>query len=571
MQDFHNEVYEATKELNRDFHEAQTLLTVDSEDECLRRVDFDKPYDTQGGIAVANYVRDGVRTYLVAPPSHTLLVGSTGSGKTQSFYMPQVDFLAKSTDKPSMLIMDSKHEIYREKAEMLKRQGYKVIVLDGSRPYSSDKYNPLGLVWRSFHRAEDAKKQLAEQIDAPYTFRGKDYGEDKQSWLVDVNSFINKEVDFYNSLIPLIVETMIPIPPTVRDPSWDYGSREITTLTLLAMLEDSLVPSRGMTEEKYSLYNMVNVINSRQEDCETLTDYVQLHDRNSPVRRLENYVASKAKITRDSFLMCTINHLNRVVNHSCNLLTCGNDICIEDVVNNLDKPTAIFLIVDNTNEATHMVCNLFLRQLMAELQHKGDENPQYDFHVLWDEFATSGMTVSNIGNWITTMRSRRVWFHLGVQSYQQLDSLYTKETRINIAGNSKLIFCGSNDSQTLKEAAESFGQTIGTATSYSVSNTGDIHMSVQPANVPVVRVSDLAMLHLGQAYVRLFGENGNKQLRTQLDPNFRYPEFAHGNAVPQVSSKYINVDIRATFYDIEAVVNAEEDSDNKPKGHWDFF
>ena len=130
MQDFRNEVYEATKELNRDFHEAQTLLTVDSEDESLRRVDFDKPYDTQGGIAVANYVRDGVRTYLVAPPSHTLLVGSTGSGKTQSFYMPQVDFLAKSTDKPSMLIMDSKHEIYREKAEMLKEQGYKFKTFD---------------------------------------------------------------------------------------------------------------------------------------------------------------------------------------------------------------------------------------------------------------------------------------------------------------------------------------------------------------------------------------------------------------------------------------------------------
>ena len=571
MQNFHNEVYEATTQLNQNYHEAQALLTIDTDDESLRRIKFAVPYDTKGGIMVANFVKDGERTMLVAQPSHTLLVGSTGSGKTQSFYMPQVDFLAKSTDKPSMLIMDAKHEIYRQKADMLKEQGYKVIVLDGSRPFTSDKYNPLGLIWRSFHRAEDAKKTLAEQIEPPYSFNGKDYGEDKHSWHVDVVSYINKETDFYNNLISLIVETMIPIPPTVRDPSWDYGSREITSLTLLSMLEDSLVPTREMTEDKFSLYNLVNVINSRQDDCEVLTDYVQLHDRNSPVHRLENYVCSKAKITRDSFLMCTINHLNRVVNHSCNYLTCGNDICIEDVVNNLDKPTAIFLIVDNTNEATHMVCNLFLRQLMAELQHKGDENPQYDFHVLWDEFATSGMVVSNIGNWITTMRSRRVWFHLGIQSYQQLDALYSKEVRVNIAGNAKLVFCGSNDSQTLKEASDSFGQTIGATTSYGVSNTGDIHMSVTAANVPVVRVSDLAQLHLGEAYVRMFGESGNKQLRTVMDPNFRSADLAHGNATPEVGSAYLDVDIRSTFYDIEEVLSAEEDKKDSPKTHWDFF
>jgi len=205
------------------------------------------------------------------------------------------------------------------------------------------------------------------------------------------------------------------------------------------------------------------------------------------------------------------------------------------------------------------------------LQHKGDENPQYDFHVLWDEFATSGMTVSNIGNWITTMRSRRVWFHLGVQSYQQLDALYTKETRINISGNAKLIFCGSNDCQTLKEVSEAFGQTIGATTSYAVSNAGAVQMSVQAANVPVVRVSDLSQLHLGEAYVRLFGENGNTQLRTKLDPNFRYPEFARGNAVPTVSSRYLDVDIPSTFYDIDAVLSAEEEDEDKPKNHWDFF
>jgi len=570
MKTFQDEVYEATKLHNRDFCEDSRLLTIDDEDESLKQVDPSRPYSTGGGVAVANFVRDGARRILVAEPSHTLLVGSTGSGKTQSFFMPQVEFFARSTDKPSMLIMDSKHEIYREKAKLLQEQGYRVIVLDGSSPFISDKYNPLGLIWRSFHRAEDAKRVL-ERNETPYQFNGKDYGDDYASWKTDLACFINKEEDFYNTLIPALVETLIPIPPTVRDPSWDYGSREITTLTIMAMLEDSLVEGRGMTEEKFSLYNLVNIINSRQEDCESLIKYVRLHEHNSPVRRLENYVDSKAKITRDSFLMCTINHLNRAVNHSCNYLTCGNDICIEDVVHNLDKPTAIFLIVDSTNEATHMVCNLFLRQLMAELQHVGDENPQYDFHVLWDEFATSGMTVPSIGNWITTMRSRRVWLHLGVQSYQQLDALYTESVRINISGNAKLIFCGSNDTKTLEAVSQSFGHTIGAGAAYGISNTGDINMSLTAGNVPLVRISDLAQLHLGEAYVRMFGQSGNKQLRTVLEPNFRCPDFARGNAKPTVSTAYLDFDVRSTFYDIDEVIRNEKDDDDDDDSRWDFF
>lgn len=570
----HNDIFDASTQLNQDFFESAELLAVDTDDESLRRIDATAPYDTKGGMMVASYRRDGHREFLVAEPSHTLLVGSTGSGKTQGFYMPAIEFLANSVDKPSMLIMDVKHEIYREKAELLRKQGYRILALDGSSPFTSAKFNPLGLIWRSFHRANAAKKLLAEP-KTPYAFNGKNYGNDIRSWRIDVNAFINKEIDFYNGLIASISETLVPV--MSKDPFWDYGSREIARLTILAMLEDSLVPARGMTEEKFTLYNVLNVINSRQDDCDVLESYVKLHARTAPSRRLENYVSSKAKITRDSFLMCTINYLARSVNHSCNCLTCANDIDIEEVAANLDKPTAIFLMIDSTNEATHMVCNMFLKQLMSELQHRGDEKALYDFHVLWDEFATSGMKTEAISNWITTMRSRRVWFHLGVQSYQQLDHLYGQSVRVNISGNAKLIFCGSNDAATIKEVAGSFGQKIGSVSSYSVANTGDVQMSVQPNNSPLVRMSDLAQLHLGEAYVRIFGTYGNKQLRTVLEPNFRCEDYAHGNAVLEPASAYLELDIVSTFYDIEQVVKASDDDDDdsstpkRRKSPWDFI
>ena len=542
----------ATEQVNANAFDCGTVIDINHLDDTFEVVDVTQPYSMHGRIAIANFVdpKDGKRKIVLSPAGHTLLVGSTGSGKTQCFYLPQLELMANSQDNCSFLVMDIKGEMYRTKAQLLREKGYDVVVLNGKSPYSSAKYNPLTVIWRAFHRAVDAKK-LLDVHEPPFVFDGVTYLTERE-YRTALSNYVNEQMDYCNACISTVVEIMIPI--TSRDPSWDYGAREIASMLLLAMLQDSLVPERKMTEERFTMYNLSNIINQRESDCDNMIDYINLHDPTTGVQRLLNYYDARAKQTRDSFLMTTANHINHVVNNSTNSLGCATEIDIENIVQNIGKKrTAVFVVVDTTNKSTYMFCSLFLIQLMTELLRKGDVEQGGDFHVFWDEFA-NGLRLDEVVEWITTMRSRHVWLHLGVQSYQQLDSLYSKEIRSTIMGNAKTIFMGSNDYETLEELSRSLGCRIGAHSVYAVNNDGDVSVSVSPANVPLVRVSDLSHLSLGYAYVKMFDQTGNKVLYARLDPDYQCPEFAHGNDDFHDQTEYADYDINATYYCVEKAV-----------------
>ena len=64
--------------------------------------------------------------------AHTLVIGATGSGKTQNIIFPTVEVLAKH--KESMIITDPKGEIYEATSNMLRDKGYDVLVLNFRDP-----------------------------------------------------------------------------------------------------------------------------------------------------------------------------------------------------------------------------------------------------------------------------------------------------------------------------------------------------------------------------------------------------------------------------------------------------
>ena len=88
------------------------------------------------------------------PACHTLIIGATGTGKTVSFIEPAVQILSSLKNKPSMLITDTKGEIYAHHSQKLKDEGYNVVLLDLTRPYNSMQWNPLEPIY------DDWQKQL---------------------------------------------------------------------------------------------------------------------------------------------------------------------------------------------------------------------------------------------------------------------------------------------------------------------------------------------------------------------------------------------------------------------------
>ncbi|MDO4501422.1 MAG: type IV secretory system conjugative DNA transfer family protein [Erysipelotrichaceae bacterium] len=91
--------------------------------------------------------------------THNLIIGTTGSGKTQSYILPSILSIADSDS--SMVINDPKGELAQKTSEYLKSKGYKVFIMDYFEPLAGTCFNQLFLV------EEEYKKGL------PHLYRAK--------------------------------------------------------------------------------------------------------------------------------------------------------------------------------------------------------------------------------------------------------------------------------------------------------------------------------------------------------------------------------------------------------------
>ena len=82
-----------------------------------------------GGI-ITNFERNGnlEKIHFIGDNLHTILIGSSGSGKSRSILIPSITMLGLASE--NMLISDVKGELYLYTAPKLKELGYNVIALD---------------------------------------------------------------------------------------------------------------------------------------------------------------------------------------------------------------------------------------------------------------------------------------------------------------------------------------------------------------------------------------------------------------------------------------------------------
>ena len=110
----------------------------------------------------------------LSKPAHTLIIGTTGSGKTTTFINPSVQILSHSKNKPSMLLTDPKGELYSLHADELKKQGYDVKIIDLRNPYCSVRWNPLEKPYEQYQKMLHLKDEvIADEEKAVITFKIK--------------------------------------------------------------------------------------------------------------------------------------------------------------------------------------------------------------------------------------------------------------------------------------------------------------------------------------------------------------------------------------------------------------
>ena len=478
-----------------------------------------------------------VHINMIPKDYHTIILGTTGSGKTQNYIMPFVYTLGHSAAMPNMIITDPKGEIYAMLAETLRRRGYDVQVFNLSEPTKSSRWNPFENSWNLFTRAHNLDREMRKHVNV----------EPKSLGLrIIASQYPNEWYEFNKIAFPtfamadmerktlkqrLLSEAELDIKdicaaicPTLneKDPSWEDSARDLIQGTALAMLEDSLNPSLGMTKEKFNFYNIFKILGIRDNDpnamFKTVKAYFDGRDKLSPATMLAQAVISNADKTMQNFFGVVTQKLSMFADKGICYITSGTEI---DFENFTKKPTAFFLIIPDQIKVRHSLATLCVSQLYKALVNSanclGGRLPIMTYFIM-DEFGNMPK-LNNFATMVTVARSRNIQLSLVLQDYKQLETLYGPNDAVTIRNNCNVqIFIGVNDMETRKIFSDLLGEMSIEIESESISKTtgkaakedseaGSKSINKSTVSRPLLPPNELLDLKPGVIYAYCFGFN----------------------------------------------------------------
>ena len=472
---------------------------------------------------------EGKKDYKItfAKPAHTLIIGTTGSGKTTTFINPTVQILANTKGKPSMLISDPKGELYALHAKSLIKRGYDVKVLDLRNPYCSIRWNPLEKPYEMYQEMLSLEdKVVVNEEEGYYVFEDKiyyDVNEKNAAVQVRKQAIFDEVYEDLND----ICSVLCPV-KSKNEPIWESGAKNFILAITLAMLEDSEKPELGMTKEKFNFYNVMKIATNTQNDCEDLIEYFAGRSPISKSVSLSKQVLDASDKTRGSYLSTIFDKLSLFSDMSICSLTSANEIDLGEIAT---KPTALFLQIPDEKETRHTLAGMVILQTYKALVAKANTYPDLSLprsvYLLLDEFGNLPQ-IHKLEQMITVGRSRRIWLALVVQSYAQLAKVYDDKSADIIKSNFNIqIFIGTTDLKTIDEFSKKCGNysIIQKNVSFSSSNSG-VGSSISVKERPLIYPTELQQLNsakdMGNAIVNIFGF---PPVKSKFTPSFKTRHF----------------------------------------------
>ena len=527
------------------------------------------------GIVIRESLNHGKLEINLYDPIHTLIIGTTGSGKTQTYINPSIRILSQIGTKPCLVITDPKGEVFIDNALQLKDAGYRVVVLDLRNPYASTRWNPMDNAFCLYHRAENiikeikihrndtpdkSKLKLADQISnfggEWYEFNGVAYSR-KDQIKTDLEAKAQELKDNAENELREIASTIVPI-ESKTDSSWERGAQDFLYGIMLAMLEDSLDPTLGMTREKFNFYNMAKIANYKDDDPDnpygTIRQYCASRGQFSKVQSLTATAINNAPNTTRSYMGVLQSRISIFQDAGICYLTSLNEMNFDDFT---EQPTAFFIKVPDEKESRHAIATMCVSQIYKKLIETASNLPNLklrrNVYFMLDEFANLPK-IEKIESMVTVGRSRGVFFSFVIQSYSQLDGKYGKEISNIIRSNCNIqIFIGTEDQQTREEFSKMCGEvsmeTSTSSTSKSEGSQGGTNKSKQYQRVtrPLIFPYELGQLKKFEVIVKIFKHN---PIRTTMAPFFSTPQFDKRKAKEEYApSKALNES--AIYYDIK--------------------
>ena len=487
-----------------------------------------------GGLPLVSQRIDDKLYVTFTEDTHVLVLGATRSGKTTGYILPTVFIKARQKRKDSMLITDPKGELYMKCADMLRKQGYKVVLVNFRDYRHSEFWNPLTPIYRKYRKAMESEKRVrvvkGEGSGYKYEFDGRLY--DSRAAL---DLAIDRERKDLIADISIEIEALaLNLVPTAntRDPYWEDSARQLFTAFIWAMLEDTdphVKKRMRITEDTFSFRTILDALATFRPSggsCDNGYFADRPHDSKAYILAKEP-ILNNAPNTRQ----CIISSLNAKLMFLrpavAKAITSTNTFDMKEMFSS-DEPVAVFLIYRDEVKTSYKLIQMFVTAAYNTLIDIANEREELTlpkpFYFILDEFGNLPQ-IPDFENTISACGSRNIWFVLVIQSYAQLDRVYGNEVSAIIADNMNMrIFIGSNNAQTKKKFSDECGvRTI--VSPFSALNGKGVKMERYEKDiVPVVPVSRLGRLAPGECIVTRSG--AGEVLWSKMERHYLCPEFA---------------------------------------------
>lgn len=339
--------------------------------------------------------------------NNDLIVGSSSCGKTGGYVVPNIQNISGS-----MIVSDTKNQLYRRFSSDLNRKGYDVKVIDFVNPHKSCCYNPLANIRRY------ANGKIREQ---------------------DV-------LTLANSLIKVTAED--------KEPIWHLSARSYLAFLICYCLEE--MPKR---EQNLMTISDLNREFSKPGGELPFIDWIRKHPTSFAAKKYHEIQANKPADRMWASILGFANVALEPFEFSETrfIFGAGKSINLRDIGK---RKTVVFLNVSDTDSTFDPVINIFYTQalqcLCSEADQRDDGCLKVPVRIIMDDFAASAK-IEDFQRIISVIRSRNISVSLILQSLSQLYSLYADDAETIMENCDHHLFIGGTVN---KQTAEYVGTRV---------------------------------------------------------------------------------------------------------------
>ena len=347
---------------------------------------------------------EGDKIYIDDKDRHNLVIGSTGSGKTQAVILPMLKLSMNA--KESFLVNDPHGELYQIMANSLKKKNYNVIALNFGNPVLGNNWNPLTYPYEIYKNGDyDIALGLIEELGY-YIFMSKDYKNIDPFW-------INSTISYFTGLVLHLFEN---------------AKEEEINLTSVGALANQLqskeTSAKFLEELPKNSVTYIKMVGTLKAPSETKGSILSVFNQ-----KIERYLSRT--------------NLSNMLSKS--------DFEMKDILNN---KTAIFVISGMSSFGSNLI-PLLTNQIIHAANFYGKSKKR--INILLDEFDTM-VPIKDFSDTLNRSRGLNIRFTVAIQSYIHLLNMYSKEELEILKmcfGN--IVYLLTEDKYTLEEIASRCG------------------------------------------------------------------------------------------------------------------